>query len=274
MKLQEQAHLAGKSDNTNPKSKGTELRGNRVYSASPVLLGPCGWHWRKRTLRRDGDRCSSSRHSRMLLPLVIKDLRILSRVLLQLMDIGKPGSPRIVDLRGVAVGRGDVKWRSGRARAWLLVLELLPGREEGRHLLLKEVGHGGRGRGGGRRGGGSEGRVPMSSGPSAGAGGSLKRVLPRGGLWDMGRAEERDEDVADQLRLGGEVDAELRLELPHHSVRRNRGAAAAGRLADEGLHVVGQLLVGHHRAGRGWVLLSSLVVVVGGGGGGGASRPF
>ncbi|TVU50861.1 hypothetical protein EJB05_02253, partial [Eragrostis curvula] len=52
----------------------------------------------------------------------------------------------------------------------------------------------------------------------------------------MGWAEECDEDVADELRLGAEVDAELRLELPHHAAGRYSGAAAAGGLADKELH--------------------------------------
>jgi hypothetical protein len=103
-----------------------------------------------------------------------------------------------------------------------------------------------------------------SSGP--GAGGSLERVIPRRGLRAVGRAEECNEDVADELRLGGEVNVDLLLELPHHGVRRYRRPAEAGGLADEGLHVVGQLLVGHHRAGGASPFPSSL--------GGGASTPF
>ena len=68
--------------------------------------------------------------------------------------------------------------------------------------------------------------------------------------WGWAWGEERDEDVADERRPGGEVDAELRLELAHDGVGGYPGPGGAGErgsLADEGLDVASELLVGHHR---------------------------
>lgn len=217
-------------------------------------------------------------------------------LLLLLLELDEPLQLRLVrlleGLMPVAVRRGGVERRGGRRGAVLLVLELLRGGEVGLHLLREEVGNGRRGGGGGGRGrrgggGGGEGQLrgSLAAGSATAAGRGVERILPRCG-WVVGRggsrAEERDEDAADERRLGGDVDAELRPELPHHGVRGYPGAALRGGLPDDGLHVVGQLLVGQHRGQGGGGSRSGgggaspTLSLFGGGGGGGAAppRPF
>ena len=122
-------------------------------------------------------------------------------------------------------------------------------------LLREEVGEAGvcGGGGGGHRGGGG-GEVGLL-GMGRGGGGKMVFALGRGG-----GGEQRDEDVADERRPGGEVDAKVRLEAPHDGLGRYPGRGAAGErggLADDGLHVAGELLVGHHRWGGGGVVASA-----------------
>lgn len=236
-----------------------------------VLLGASRRRCRRlRTgaLRRSGCRCSrSSRCGGQLLLLLLLKLD----EPLQLRGL------RLVGLREglvpVAVRRGDVERRGRPAAALLLllvlvVLVLLRGGEERLHLVVlvllrEEMGNGGRRRGGRRRsgGGGGEGQLllllrgSLGTGPSttaaAGGGSVVERVLPRGSSSVVrGGAEERDEDAADEVRLRGEVDAELRPELAHHGIRRYPGAALRRGVLDQGLHVLRQLLVGQH---RGWL---------------------